>query len=199
MTAHYTFAQLEHLWTAAGGARALAPVMAAIAEAESAAGARPYGDTYAGTGPTSWGLWQIHTRDASSCLVNTDTGGRPYYEHALVTDPAYNARAAVRVEHEQGLNAWSTYGHGHGAYLAFMPRNASHAYAWSTVAPIRKAGVNMAHTAHVAHNGHHTGASGIDGPSPIAAAGMIWMAAIACVVMRRETRGRLPGYARRLA
>lgn len=119
----YGFTQLEHLWTAAGGKPALAPVMAAIALAESSGGARPYGDYYAGQGATSFGLWQIHTRNENACLVNTQAELHPYDEHRLVVDAGYNARAAVAIERSQGLNAWSTYDHGHGAYRRFLHAN----------------------------------------------------------------------------
>lgn len=122
----FTREQLEHLWTHAGGIGKLAPTMAAIALAESDGGRRPYGDVYRGQGATSFGVWQIHTRDQNACLVNTQAGMHPYDEHRLVTDATYNARAAVAIERSQGLNAWSTYGHGHGSYLAFMSVHHAH-------------------------------------------------------------------------
>lgn len=149
MTGHHvlSFQQLEHLWIRAHGSPALAPVMAAIATAESSAGARPLGDHYRGQGFTSFGLWQVHTRDQNACLVNTLPGSVPYNEHRLVVDAAYNARAAVAIEHRQGLGAWSTFAD--KSYRRFLPKAIVHAQHAHRSAPH--------HRAHVAH------------PQPIAA------------------------------
>lgn len=93
----YSFAQLEGLWEQAGGSPHLAPVMAAIALAESGGNPRATG------GVGEKGLWQIN----------------PHAWGSLATyDPLGNARAAVHVEKVQGLSAWSTFNS--GAYKHFL-------------------------------------------------------------------------------
>jgi len=92
----YTYAELEGLWINAGGSPKIAPVMAAIAEAESggcSAAFNPSGAT---------GLWQIL--------------GNPFPGDAY--DPATNAKMAVSKYQSQGLDAWVTYTS--GAYKAFL-------------------------------------------------------------------------------
>ena len=79
---------LASLWEAAGGAPGLAATMAGIAMAES--GGRQYA---AGDGGASLGYWQI---DGD-------------YSSLATYDPYGNARAAVIIEGENGLGAWSTY------------------------------------------------------------------------------------------
>jgi hypothetical protein len=94
---HYSYAQLEGLWIQAGGSPSMAPLMAAIAEAESG------GESTATGGVGEKGLWQIN----------------PAAWGSLATyDPLGNARAAVHVLQAQGLGAWSTYTS--GAYKAFI-------------------------------------------------------------------------------
>jgi hypothetical protein len=90
----YTYAQLEGLWIAAGGSKALAPTMAAIAEAESG------GCSSALNSIQACGLWQIH----------------PYQAGCL--DAATNAKMAVGKYQSQGLTAWATYTS--GAYKAYV-------------------------------------------------------------------------------
>lgn len=90
----YTYAQLEGLWINAGGPKKLAPVMAAIAMAESG------GCSAALNSIGACGLWQIHPRQ-SGCL-----------------DAVTNARMAVAKYQGQGLGAWTTYTT--GAYKAFL-------------------------------------------------------------------------------
>ena len=90
----YTYAQLEGLWIAAGGSKALAPTMAAIAEAESG------GCSSALNSIQACGLWQIH----------------PYQAGCL--DAATNAKMAVGKYQTQGLTAWTTYTS--GAYKAYV-------------------------------------------------------------------------------
>ena len=95
--ARFTYSQLEGLWIQAGGSRARAPLMAAIAEAESG------GDPGATGGVGEKGLWQIN----------------PHAWGSLATyDPLGNARAAVHILGVQGLSAWSTYTN--GDYRAFL-------------------------------------------------------------------------------
>lgn len=102
----YSFAQLEGLWIQAGGSRALAPVMAAIALAES----RGNPDA-TGKAAGEKGLWQINPKVWGSLATY---------------DPLGNARAAVHVEASQGLSAWTTYTS--GAYRKYLgsaaPQNA---------------------------------------------------------------------------
>lgn len=95
----YTYAELEGLWISAGGNRALAPVMAAIAEAESGGNSDAWNprDT---NGLPSGGLWQINPAPANWA------------------DPAANARDAVAKYKSQGLGAWGTYTS--GAYKGYL-------------------------------------------------------------------------------
>lgn len=95
----YSYAQLEGLWINAGGSKTLAPVMAAIAEAESGGCSTAYNPS----GAT--GLWQILG------AVN------PADQNSL-TDPAVNAREAVLKYQSQGLTAWTTYTS--GAYKQYL-------------------------------------------------------------------------------
>jgi len=88
--ATYDYAQLEQLWTGAGGPRALAPLMAAIALAESS------GNSQAKNPSGASGLWQI---------LGNPFPGDPF-------DPQTNARMAVAKYREQGLGAWETYTNG---------------------------------------------------------------------------------------
>jgi hypothetical protein len=111
--------QLLHLAAHAGFPAKLQPEMAAIGLAESGGGKNPRGDVYCGQGATSFGIWQIHTRDDRGHAVNLLPGGKPYNEHRLVVDSAYNAKAALYVWRSQGLNAWST--HLHHEDRAFLP------------------------------------------------------------------------------
>jgi Lysozyme like domain len=103
-----SYAQLEGLWIANGGSKAMAPLMAAIALAES--GGNPDSNNYTdsngqGGTQTSWGLWQISNGTHSQPVPNID-------------NPAVNAQQAVAKYQSQGLSAWGTYTS--GAYKAFM-------------------------------------------------------------------------------
>lgn len=117
-----TYAQLEGAWIRGvsqvyGGRQApggggqyaahvkLAPLMAAIAEAESSGDANAYNPTDNGGSQTSWGLWQISNGDHSSVAANWN-------------DPVMNAELAVRKYDEQGLGAWGTYTS--GAYRQYL-------------------------------------------------------------------------------
>lgn len=106
--ATYSYAQLEDLWIGAGGSRALAPVMAAIAMAESG------GDSEARNPSGASGLWQI---------LGNPFPGNPF-------DPQVNARMAAAKFHEQGLGAWVTYTS--GAYKKFLKGNVPPAAAHTT-------------------------------------------------------------------
>jgi hypothetical protein len=101
--ADYTYGQLETLWTNAGGSKALAPLMAAIALAESSGNPGALNTTDNGGTQTSVGLWQ----------VSNGTHSYP----ASWTTPAGNAAEAVAKYKSQGLGAWGTYTS--GAYYQY--------------------------------------------------------------------------------
>ncbi len=107
-----TFSQIEQTWIKAGGNPALAPTMAAIAEAESSGrpGAVQSGQPYSTTG---WGLWQI-TPGNSVPSAGTNSA---------LLNPIANAKAAIAKLNSQGLRAWTTYND--GAYRRFMPAGAT--------------------------------------------------------------------------
>lgn len=95
---------LAQLWIQAGGSPALANTMAAIAMAESSGN---IGATNQNTnGSTDRGLWQINSVHSQ------------FDPNRLLTDPLYNARAAVAIEKSSGLGAWTTYTS--GAYKQFL-------------------------------------------------------------------------------
>ncbi len=104
--------EIQNLWINAGGSKAWAPVMTAVALAESEGG---YPGALAGpvllpgadpnhwtntNGEDSHGLWQINVR------------AHPQYQNVNLFDPATNAQAAVEVFNSSGPNAWSTYSTG---------------------------------------------------------------------------------------
>ena len=94
----FSYGQLEGLWIAQGGPPRLAPIMAAIAMAES--GGRSNAQNPSGAS----GLWQI---------LGNPFPGNPF-------DPATNARMAVAKWKSQGLGAWVTYTS--GAYQKYLKR-----------------------------------------------------------------------------
>ena len=96
----YSYSQLEQLWTNAGGSPSLAPVMAAIALAES--GGNPNAVNYNTNGTVDRGLWQINSIWGSLSTFDVTT----------------NAESAVNVYNQQGITAWSTYNN--GAYQQFL-------------------------------------------------------------------------------
>lgn len=99
----YSFAQLEGLWIQAGGDRASAPIMAAIALAESSG--NPAATNKNTNGTIDRGLWQINS----------------VHGNLSTFDPLANAQAAVKIKKSQGLNAWVTYST--GAYRQFLKGN----------------------------------------------------------------------------
>jgi hypothetical protein len=111
----YTFAQLQALWVQAGGDAAIAPLMAAVALAESAG--NPNASNLNNDGSVDQGLWQINSSHAGEPGIGTD-----------LTSPIANARSAVAVFAQQGICAWATVGpslgcngSGHSdAYLNFL-------------------------------------------------------------------------------
>ena len=100
----YSYAQLEQLWIQAGGSRALAPLMAAIALAESGGNPTEQNDTDNNGTQTSWGLWQI-------------SNGTHQQPVDGILNPLTNAQQAVAKYQSQGLGAWGTYTS--GAYEKF--------------------------------------------------------------------------------
>jgi hypothetical protein len=103
----YTYAQLEGLWTGAGGSATLAPLMAAIALAESSGDSNSKNTAPCGTDSFAEGLWQICFPLNSQYVP----GGNPL-------NPQANASAAVAIVKAQGLTAWTTYSS--GAYKQFL-------------------------------------------------------------------------------
>jgi len=101
----YTYSQLEGLWISNSGSAALAPIMAAIALAESSGNAAATNATDNGGTQTSWGLWQISDGTHNQPVSN-------------ILDPNVNAQQAVKKVKSQGLNAWGTYTS--GKYKQFM-------------------------------------------------------------------------------
>src|SRR5258708_25518038 len=104
--AKLTYAQLEGAWIQVGGPRALAPVAAAIAEAESRGGPNDTNpDDNNGT-QTSWGLWQISNGTHSAPSPNW-------------ADPLTNARLAVaKWKAAKNFSPWGTFNS--GAYKRFL-------------------------------------------------------------------------------
>ena len=101
-----SYAQLEGLWDQAGGSPSLAPLMAAIAEAESGGNPASENTTDNNGTQTSWGLWQISDGTHNQPVPN-------------ILDPLVNAQQAVAKETgPQGLAAWGTYDS--GAYRQFL-------------------------------------------------------------------------------
>lgn len=97
----YSQAQIAYIWIQGGGSAQQAPLMSAIAMAES--GGRS--DVY--NGICCYGLWQI----------NANHG----YSVAQMDDPVQNAREANTILQSQGLGAWCTYTN--GAYRQFYNPN----------------------------------------------------------------------------
>ena len=100
----YSYAQLEGLWIQAGGSKVLAPLMAAIALAESSGNSDAINPVDNGGTQTSVGLWQVST-------------GTHDYPAAWLT-PLGNAQEAVAKLQSQGITAWGTYTS--GAYKQYL-------------------------------------------------------------------------------
>jgi hypothetical protein len=103
----YSYAELEGLWINAGGPKALAPVAAAIAEAESGGNSDAYNPNDNNGTQSSYGLWQIST--------GTHTPPSPNW-----ADPATNAKLAVGKWQGAGrsFSPWGTFDS--GAYKAYL-------------------------------------------------------------------------------
>ena len=106
--ADLSYSELEGLWIKAGGSRLVAPLMAAIAIAESGGNPTAENKTDNGGRQTSWGLWQI-----SDGTHNQPVDG--------ILDPLTNAQQAVAKYRTQGLGAWGTYTS--GAYRKYYKGN----------------------------------------------------------------------------
>lgn len=103
----YSYAQLEGLWVGAGGSHALAPIMAAIALAESGGRSNALNAKDNGGKQSSFGIWQISNGTHSPPSANW-------------ANAQENAKLAVAKEKEQGLKAWGTFNS--GAYKKFLRR-----------------------------------------------------------------------------
>jgi hypothetical protein len=105
--ADYTFSQLEGLWIQAGGSAAVAPIMAAIALAESSGNPAAINPTDNNGTQTSWGLWQISNGTHNQPVAN-------------ILNPQVNAQQAVAKYEASGFAPWGTYAS--GAYTRFLPK-----------------------------------------------------------------------------
>lgn len=106
--AKLNFHQIENVWTKNGGSKKLAPVMAAIALAESGGYTQAKHKNTNGT--VDQGLWQINSSNF-----------RIYKGHNIY-DVNVNAHAAKRLaEGGKGLDNWTTYTT--GAYLKYLPKS----------------------------------------------------------------------------
>lgn len=103
--ARYTYAQLEQLWINAGGDRMLAPMAAAIAEAESGGDSTALNPADNGGTQTSVGLWQVST-------------GTHSYPQSWTTPAGNAAEAVAKYRAAGGWSPWGTYTS--GAYKAFL-------------------------------------------------------------------------------
>ena len=107
----YSYAQLETLWINAGGPKALAPIAAAIGEAESGGNSDALNPNDNGGTQSSFGIWQIST--------GTHTPPSPSW-----SNPAVNAQLAVgKWKDAGGFSPWGTYDS--GAYKAFLSGSTS--------------------------------------------------------------------------
>ena len=107
----YNFGQLSNIWTQSGGNSQVAPIMAAIALAETGGSGDPNSlNTHDSNGQggtqTSAGLWQISN--------GTTTVFSPDWANPIV-----NGAAAVSKLNSQGLRAWGTFQN--GSYLKYLP------------------------------------------------------------------------------
>lgn len=109
-TGALSYQQLQQLWVKAGGDPSVAPLMAAIALAESGGSplAHNYSDT---TKDDSWGLFQINYYGK---LAQSRTA--KFGPSKSLTDPLKNAQAAVALYNKgKGLSNWA----GDAAYKAY--------------------------------------------------------------------------------
>jgi len=107
--------QLVDLALQSGFTPELAPVMAAIALAESGGRTNAHNPNRS-TGDNSYGLWQINMIDNLGRERRRSYGLKKDED---LWDPATNVRAAKKVHDSQGLNAWTVYRT--GAYRQYLP------------------------------------------------------------------------------
>jgi hypothetical protein len=107
--------ELVRLAIDSGFTKAQAPIMAAIALAESGGRAEAHNPNRS-TGDNSYGLWQINMIDELGNQRRRQFGLK---SDEQLKDPATNVRAAKRVFESQGLSAWSVYRS--GAYRQYLP------------------------------------------------------------------------------
>lgn len=111
-----SFQQIEQLWVNNGGDPRWAPLMAAIAEAESSGHTGVLNDTPA-TGDYSVGLWQINYYQ-SLMLPRTQSYGSP---QQLLADPNRQAKAAIALfANGSGAGNWK----GDAAWRAWQSQGA---------------------------------------------------------------------------
>ena len=106
---NYNFGQLENIWIEGGGSSQMAPMMAAIALAESSGNPtalNPNDTNGQGGTQSSYGLWQISNGTHSAPSANW-------------SDPVTNAQLAVQKLSRYGLGAWGTYTS--GRYRKYLP------------------------------------------------------------------------------
>ena len=106
---NYNFGQLENIWIEGGGSSQMAPMMAAIALAESSGNPtalNPNDTNGQGGTQSSYGLWQISNGTHSAPSANW-------------SDPVTNAQLAVQKLSRYGLGAWGTYTS--GRYRNYLP------------------------------------------------------------------------------
>ena len=98
----YGSEQLKEILRRAGWPDSLLDIMAAIGLAESSGNPRAINPGFGAGGRRtreySLGLWQINTL------------AHPQYDkNRLISDPVYNAKAALEIFRKQGLRAWGAY------------------------------------------------------------------------------------------
>jgi lysozyme-like protein len=101
----YSYAQLEAIAKEGGFSDSMAPLMAAIAMAESSGNPNAINPNDNGGTQTSWGLWQISNGTHNQPVPN-------------ILDPVTNAQQAFGKYQTQGLSAWGTYTS--GAYRSYL-------------------------------------------------------------------------------
>lgn len=109
-----TYRDLVSLARGAGFNDNYAPIMAAIALAESSGNPRSH-NTNRSTGDNSYGLWQINMLGSMGPGRAREFGIKNYDE---LLNPQTNAHAAYDIWRDQGFNAWSTYKS--GAYKKYL-------------------------------------------------------------------------------
>jgi len=111
---------LERLAIEGGFTPEQAPIMAAIAMAESGGLARALNDDLK-TGDNSFGLWQINMIDLPDYKLGEERRARLNLDsNDELYNPAVNVRAAKMIFDAQGFEAWGAYNN--GSYKQFLPK-----------------------------------------------------------------------------